>query len=104
MASVQCPKTCLWATVLRFLKVCKSADYYTIVEATEIVKSRSIVGSQCEDRTKMHKLASYDHRKLIVGQKLSRHQSEALVTPYDIHLGKNRKAIVGRQQGLSQKS
>ena len=31
-------RTCLLrATVLQFLKICKSADYYEIVEATEIV-------------------------------------------------------------------
>ena len=35
--------TFLRATVLRFLKICKSADYYKVVEATEIVGSRRTV-------------------------------------------------------------
>ena len=40
------PTTCLRATVLRFLKICKSADYYKIVQATEIVESRRIEGNR----------------------------------------------------------
>ena len=44
-APVQCPTTCLRATVLRFLKICKSADYYKIEEAKDIVGSRRIVGT-----------------------------------------------------------
>ena len=44
-ARTMLPTTCLRATVLRFLKNCKSADYYKIVEATEIVGSRRIVTS-----------------------------------------------------------
>ena len=52
---------------LIFLKMCKSADYYKIVEATEIIESHRIVGSFCGDHKKMQKLSLYDH-KLIVGQ------------------------------------
>ena len=39
--------TCVWATVLRFLKTkFKSADFYKIVDATEIVGSCRIVGTK----------------------------------------------------------
>ena len=41
---------------LTIFKLYNSADFYKIVEATEIVGSRRIVGSSCQ------KLASYDHR------------------------------------------
>ena len=37
--------TYLRATVLQFFKICKSADFYKIVEATEIAGSRRIVGT-----------------------------------------------------------
>ena len=40
---------------LTIFKICNSADYYKIAEATEIVGSRRIVGSPCGDRTKMQK-------------------------------------------------
>ena len=35
--------TCLQATVLRFLKICKSADYYKVVEAMMIVEHRRVI-------------------------------------------------------------
>ena len=62
IAGSPCGTTCLRATVFQFLKNCKSADNYKFVEATEIV------GTSFGHRTKMPKLASCDHRKLIVGQ------------------------------------
>ena len=34
----------------------------------------------------MQKMASYDHRKIMVGQTYPRHKSEVQETPYDIHL------------------
>ena len=38
------------------------------------------------ENAKKKKMASYDHRKLIIGQMYPRHQSEVQRTPYDIHL------------------
>ena len=35
--------TCLRATVLQFLKICKSADYYKVVEAMMIVERRRVI-------------------------------------------------------------
>ena len=66
--------TCLrLRSSLRFLKTkCKSAYYYKIVEATEIVGSRRIVEIKYDHPAKTvrkcKRMASYDHRKLIVDQ------------------------------------
>ena len=56
--------TCLQVTVLRFLKICKSADYYKFVEAMMIVEHRRVILRTPDENAKIGIVrSSHDNRR-----------------------------------------
>ena len=56
--------TCLRATVLQFLKICKSADYYKVVEAMMIVEHRRVILRTPDENVKISIVrSSHDNRR-----------------------------------------
>ena len=56
--------TCLRATVLQFLKNCKSADYFKVVEAMVIVEHRRVILRTPDENAKISIVrSSHDNRR-----------------------------------------
>ena len=56
--------TCLQATVLRFSKIFKSADYYKVVEAMMIVEYRRVILRTPDENAKIGIVrSSHDYRR-----------------------------------------
>ena len=56
--------TCLRATVLQFLKICKSADYFKVVEAMMIVEHRRVILRTPDENAKIGIVrSSHDNRR-----------------------------------------